>query len=176
MSHNFYQISIKIKNTLPHTRLIYETHCLRNNWTEGIKQHWLTSIFPHKCEKFKILIITVTFHSDQTLIHQLRDNLGAEKPPKPDSLVSIRAEACGLVVLGAVDVGAVVEGSVSSPDGSPPTLVEKMPVEARKGSVLRALVLEEQRALLCPELLQVPKTTKKTAKKAFSELGNKPKA
>lgn len=35
-----------------------------------------------------------------------------------------------------------------------------MPIEARKGSVLRALVLEEQRALLCPELLQVSKTTK----------------
>lgn len=35
-----------------------------------------------------------------------------------------------------------------------------MPVEARKGSVLRALVLQEQRALLRPELLQVSKTTK----------------
>lgn len=105
---------------------------------------------------------------------------GADQPPKPDSLVSIRAEACGLVVLGAVDVGAVVEGSVSSSDGSPPTLVEEMPIEAREGSVLRALVLEEQRALLCPELLQVSKTTKKPkknpAKIAFSELGNKPKA
>lgn len=50
-----------------------------------------------------------------------------------------------------------------------------MPVEARKGSVLRALVLEEQRALLCPELLQVSKTTK-TVKMAFSELGNQSKA
>lgn len=79
-----------------------------------------------------------------------------------DSLVSIRTEACGLVVLGAVDVGAVVESSVSPPDGSPPTLVEEMPVEARKRSVLRALVLQEQRALLCPELLQVPETTQKT--------------
>lgn len=103
----------------------------------------------------------IIVHSNQTFHHQLHDNLSAEEPLKPDLLVSIRAEACGLVVLGAVDVGAVVEGSVSSPDRSPPTLVEEMPVEAGEGSVLRALVLQEQRALLCPELLQVSKTTKK---------------
>lgn len=81
-----------------------------------------------------------------------------------DSLVSIRTEARGLVVLGAVDVGAVVESPVPPSDGSPPTLVEEMPIEARKRSVLRALVLQEQRALLCPELLQVPETTKKKKK------------
>lgn len=81
------------------------------------------------------------FKSDISFDHQLHDNLTAEKPLKPDLLVSIRAEACGLVVFGAVYVGAVVESSVSSSDGSPPTLVEKMPIEARKGSVLRALVL-----------------------------------
>lgn len=129
----------------------------------------------HKCKTFKIIIIIITVHINQTFNHQLLDSLTVEKPRKPDSLVSIRAEACGLVVFCAVDVGAVVESSVSSSDGSPPTLVEKMPIEARKGSVLRALVLEEQRALLCPELLQVSKTTK-TMKMAFSELGNKSKA
>ena len=77
------------------------------------------------------------------------------------SLVSIGADACGLVVFGAVDVRAVVEGPVSPPDGSPPALVEKMPVKARKGSVLRTLVLEEQRALLRPELLQVSERAKR---------------
>lgn len=128
--------------------------------------------FVHNCEKFKIIII-FTVHLNQTF--NLHDNLTAEKPLKADLLVSIRAEACGLVVFGAVDVGAVVESSVSSSDGSPPTLVEKMPIEASKGSVLRALVLEEQRALLCSELLQVSKTTK-SVKMAFSELGNKSKA
>lgn len=76
-------------------------------------------------------------------------------------LVSIGADACGLVVLGAVHVGAVVEGAVPPPYGSPPALVEKMPIKARKGSVLRALVLKEQRALLCPELLQVSATGQK---------------
>lgn len=98
------------------------------------------------------------------MIH-LTGTFPTHRPPKrrptADSLVSIRTEACGLVVLGAVDVGAVVESSVSPSDGSPPTLVEEMPVEARKRSVLRALVLQEQRALLCPELLQVPETTPK---------------
>lgn len=36
-----------------------------------------------------------------------------------------------------------------------------MPMKASKGSVLRTLVLEEQRALLRPELLQVAATWKK---------------
>lgn len=74
---------------------------------------------------------------------------------KGNLLVSIGADACGLVVLGAVHVWTVIEGAVSPPDRSPAPLVEEMPVEARKGSVLRALVLKEQRALLCPELLQI---------------------
>lgn len=78
-----------------------------------------------------------------------------------DLLISIWANACGLVVFRAVHVGAVVKSSVSSPYGSSPPLVEKMPIKARKGSVLRTLVLEEQRALLCPELLQVAETTRK---------------
>lgn len=158
-----------------HVRLIYETHSLRNIWIEGIKQHWLSSILSHNLEKVKIIIIIITVHLNQAFNHLLHGNLNAEKPLKPDLLVSIRTEACGLVVFGAVDVGAIVESSVSSSDGSPPTLVEKMPVEARKGSVLRALVLEEQRALLCPELLQVSKMTK-TVKMALSELGDKSKA
>lgn len=70
-----------------------------------------------------------------------------------DLLVSIWANACGLVVFRAVHVRAVVKSPVSSSYGSSSPLVEKMPIKARKGSVLRTLVLEEQRALLCPELL-----------------------
>lgn len=73
-------------------------------------------------------------------------------------LVSIGTDAGGLVVLGAVHVGTVIESAVSPPDGSSPPLVEEMPVEARKGSMLRALVLKEERALLCPELLQISAT------------------
>lgn len=78
-----------------------------------------------------------------------------------DLLVSIWTDACGLVVFRAVHVGAVVKSPVSSSYGSSSPLVEKMPIKARKGSVLRTLVLEEQRALLCPELLQVSETTTK---------------
>lgn len=77
-------------------------------------------------------------------------------PVQIGTVVSIGADACGLVVLRAVHVGTVIECAVSPPNRSPPPLVEKMPVEARKGSVLRALVLKEQRALLCPELLPFP--------------------
>ena len=79
-----------------------------------------------------------------------------------DLLISIRTNACCLVVFRAINVRAVVKGPVSSSYGSSSPLVEKMPVKARKGSVLRTLVLEEQRALLCPELLQVSETTRKT--------------
>lgn len=82
-----------------------------------------------------------------------------------DLLIAIWADACGLVVLGAVNVGAVVESPVPSSYGSPSSLVEKMPVKARKGSVLRTLVLEEQRALLCPELLQVSETSRANTKR-----------
>lgn len=77
-----------------------------------------------------------------------------------DLLISIGADACGLVVFRAVHVGAVVKSSVSSSYGTSSPLVEKMPIKARKGSVLRTLVLKEQRALLCPELLQVSETRK----------------
>lgn len=80
-----------------------------------------------------------------------------------DLLISIGADAGGLVVFGAVDVGAVVEGAVPPADGSPPPLGEKVPVEARKRSVLRALVLQEQRTLLGPELLQVAERVERTS-------------
>lgn len=72
------------------------------------------------------------------------------------SLISFGADARGLVILGAVDVGAVVEGAVAAADGPAPALVDKVPVEAGVGPVLGALVLHEERALLRAELLQVP--------------------
>lgn len=72
------------------------------------------------------------------------------------SLVRIRAGACALVVFGTVDVWAVVEGSVPPADGSAAPLVQEVPMEAGKGSVLGTLVLHEQRTLFCPELLQIP--------------------
>lgn len=79
-------------------------------------------------------------------------------------LVSIGANACGLVVFRAVHVRAVVKGTVPPPNGSPSSLVQKMPMKASKGSVLRTLVLEEQRALLCPELLQVSENSERGLK------------
>lgn len=75
------------------------------------------------------------------------------------SLISFGADSRGLVILGAVDVGAVVEGAVAAADGPAPALVDKVPVEAGVGPVLSALVLHEQRALLRAEFLQVPAGT-----------------
>lgn len=75
------------------------------------------------------------------------------------SLVSLRAEACSLVVLGAVDVRTVVEGAVPTTDGPAATLVHKVPVEAGIGPMLCAFVLYKKWALFCAELLQVPAKT-----------------
>lgn len=75
------------------------------------------------------------------------------------SLVALRAEARGLVILGAVDVGAVVERAVPAADGPAAPLVHEVPVEAGVGPVLCAFVLHEERALLRAEFLQVPAGT-----------------
>ena len=72
------------------------------------------------------------------------------------SLVALRTEARSLVVLGAVDVGAVVEGAVPTADGPATSLVHEVPVEAGVGSVLSAFVLHKEWALLRAEFLQVP--------------------
>lgn len=82
-------------------------------------------------------------------------------------LISIRTNSCCLVVFCAIDIRAVVKSPVSSSYGSSSPLVEKMPMKARKGSVLRTLVLEEQRALLCPELLQVPENNEEESANMF---------
>lgn len=70
-------------------------------------------------------------------------------------LVSVGAGARTLVVFGAVNIRAVVEGAVPLADGPSPSLVQEVPVEAGEGPMLGALVLHKQRTLLRPELLQV---------------------
>jgi hypothetical protein len=67
-------------------------------------------------------------------------------------LVPVLAEPRGLVVLGAVDVRAVGEGSVPPSHRAPATLVLKVPVETRERTVLLALVLQKQGALLHAKL------------------------
>lgn len=70
-------------------------------------------------------------------------------------LVPVGAGACDLVVLGAVNVRAVVKCSVPFAHRPSPSLVQEVPVEAGEGPMLGALVLHKQRTLLCPELLQI---------------------
>ncbi len=76
------------------------------------------------------------------------------------SLVPLRADARGLVVLWAVGVRRVVERPVAPAQWPPPPLVLEVPVEAGEGAVLLALVLQEQRALVHAELLQVSEILK----------------
>lgn len=80
-------------------------------------------------------------------------------PVQERTLVALWAEACSLVVLGAVDIWTVVEGAVPTADGAAAPLVHKVPVEAGVGPMLCAFVLHEEWALLCAELLQVPAET-----------------
>lgn len=88
--------------------------------------------------------------------HLTQETWGSSEGRLRHSLVALRAEACGLVVLGAVDVGAVVERAVPTADGPAAALVHKVPVEAGVGAMLRAFVLYKQRALLRAEFLQIP--------------------
>lgn len=71
------------------------------------------------------------------------------------AFISFWADSCGLVILGTVNVRAVVKCTIPAADRSATTLVDKVPVEASVGPVLSALVLHEERALLRAELLQV---------------------
>ncbi|CAO2646120.1 hypothetical protein LEMLEM_LOCUS27762, partial [Lemmus lemmus] len=68
--------------------------------------------------------------------------------------VALWAEACGLVVLGAVDIWTIVKGAVPTADGTAAPLVHEVPVETGVGPVLCAFVLHEEWTLLCTELLQ----------------------
>lgn len=71
------------------------------------------------------------------------------------SLISIRTGARPLVVFGAVNIWAVIEGPVPSADGPAAPLVQEVPVETRERPVLCAFVLYEQGALLGSEFLQI---------------------
>lgn len=73
-------------------------------------------------------------------------------------LVSVRAQPGCLVILLAVDVCTIVEGLIAPPHRPSSLLILEMPVEAGKGPVLLALVLQEQRTLVHTELLEVPAT------------------
>lgn len=71
------------------------------------------------------------------------------------SLISFGTGARPLIVFGAVNVRAVVEGPVPSADGSAAPLVQEVPVETGERSVLCTFMLDEQGALLRSELFQV---------------------
>lgn len=71
------------------------------------------------------------------------------------AFISFWADSCGLVILGTVNVRAVVKCTIPAADRSATTLVDKVPVEASVGPVLSALVLHEEGALLRAELLQI---------------------
>lgn len=73
-------------------------------------------------------------------------------------LVSIGAYASGLVVLGAVDIGTVIEGTVSSSHWSASSLVLKVPVKAGEGSMLLTFVLEKEGTLFHSELFEIPES------------------
>merc|ERR1719244_1113078 len=60
----------------------------------------------------------------------------------------MRTDACCLIIFLTVDVSRVVECVVPSFVWSPPLLILEMPVEAGERSVLLALVLEKQGALV----------------------------
>lgn len=90
---------------------------------------------------------------------------------KENLLVSVRTDASRLVVLGAIIVGAVVEGAVPLSHRSAPPLVHEVPVEARERPVLRAFALDEEGTLVDAELLQVSGMRIHRARHYFSPVG-----
>ena len=71
-------------------------------------------------------------------------------------LISDGTDTGGLIILFTIIVGTVVESAVAPAHWPATLLVLEVPVEAGEGPVLLALVLQEQRALLHSELLQIP--------------------
>lgn len=71
-------------------------------------------------------------------------------------LISIRTYATVLIIESTVDIGTVVEGTISLLHWSSPPLVHEVPMETCERSVLVTLVLQKSFALLHTKLLQVP--------------------
>lgn len=71
------------------------------------------------------------------------------------SLISVWTNPCGLIVLGAIVVRAVIKSSIPLSDRPPSPLVHKMPIEAGEWSMLGTFSLYKQWALLYSKLLQI---------------------
>lgn len=71
------------------------------------------------------------------------------------ALISVGAGACSLIIFGTVNIWAVVEGSVPSAYWSAASLVQEVPVETGKRTVLCTFMLYEQGTLLRSKLLQI---------------------
>lgn len=65
--------------------------------------------------------------------------------------VVFRVEVRGFVVFGVVDVGVIVEGVVSTADGSAASLVYEVLVEVGVGSMLSVFVLYKEWVLFRAE-------------------------
>lgn len=116
-------------------------------------------------------LVTVSFPNTAWRVAQFSANHQIHFPHRPDavaedimgmcvcvcvySLVSVWTGARALIIFGTVNIWAVVEGAIPSADGSAAPLVQEVPVEAGEGPVLRAFMLNEERALLRPKLLQI---------------------
>ena len=75
-------------------------------------------------------------------------------------LISIGADPCCFIKFSAINIWIVTECSIAFSNRSSPSLVLKMPMKTREGSVLCAFVLQEEWTLLCPKLLQITANTK----------------
>lgn len=144
------------------SHLSHPQHCLRSRpGAHGLLFQILHLVSCYVCDK-AALLLTCLISTRTGWNHHLA---WSQKPNAWKAgcslylLISFRADSRGLVILGAVNVRAVVEGPVAAADGPAPALVDKVPVEAGVGPVLSALVLHEERALLRAELLQVPAGT-----------------
>lgn len=74
--------------------------------------------------------------------------------------VTLWTRASCLIIFDTINIWTVVERSISFPHWSPTSLVQIVPVETGKWTMVCTSTLKKIWALLCPKLLQVSDNTK----------------
>lgn len=123
----------------------YAIQCKSNNNTSSF-----TEVPQFSCQKYGSI--------EEPMIYQCKHDVKqscTSLKSQLHSLISIRAGARSLIILGTVHIWAVVERPIPSADGPAAPLVQEVPVKTGERPVLRTFMLYEQGALLSSEFLQI---------------------
>lgn len=100
--------------------------------------------------------VSFIYTSACLIISQMVTSLGiAGSAVKKWAIVSIGAYSSCFIIFCTVNIWAIRKCSVTFFNRSPASLVQKMPIEAGKRSVLLTFVLKKALTLLCSEFFQI---------------------